>query len=79
MLQTVRNWGWPWLVVLLCWPEAVPHQEVISVKMVKARKCRLSAGSLVPVLVTSKWKYGWLLHINRFLIPGRIVENSEAA
>lgn len=50
------------------------------VKTIKVRKWRLSLGSLMPVLVTSKWKYvGWLLHINRLLILDRIVENSEAA
>jgi len=52
----------------------------VSVKTAKARKCRLLVGSLMPVLVTSKWKYvGWLLHINRLLILDRTVENSEAA
>lgn len=50
------------------------------VKTVKARKCRLSVGSLMPVLVASNWKYvGWLLHVNRLLTLDRIVENSEAA
>lgn len=40
----------------------------------------LSLGSLMPVLVASKWKrVGWLLHINRLLILAGIVENSEAA
>lgn len=52
----------------------------VLVKTIKVRKWRLSVGSLMPVLVTSKWKYvGWLLHINRLLILDRIVENSEAA
>lgn len=52
----------------------------VLVKTIKVRKCRLSGGSLMLVLVTSKWRYvGWLLHINRLLILGRITENSEAA
>lgn len=60
------------------WP--TPGGLPILLKTVKVRKCRLTVGSLMPVLVTSKWKYaGWLLHINRRLILDKIVENSDAA
>lgn len=52
----------------------------VIVKTVKARKCRLSVGSSMLVLVASKWKYiGWLLCSNGLLVLDRIMENSEAA
>lgn len=44
------------------------------------KEVQLSVGSLMPVLVTSKWKHaGWLLRINRLLRSDRIVEDSDAA
>lgn len=66
-------------VLLLCWQGLFHTRRSSHLNKDSPRKCRLSVGSLMLVLVTSNWKYVvWILRINRLLLLDRTAENAEA-